>query len=291
LKTSTLDPREFTLKQLLEEDPTGYNTFLVYGLAFAAAGRWHATGSLSRRAIGIADQLDRTRTVTTITGSEATYLLACALRHDAKSADDLTRWKVADCLIEAGQRKAKEPGHDCFDARFIAETIALNITYHHFRLFKNEPFPPKGVPSLGECQKELLRLLKRLYCSMEKENPNIRLAVERQTLTNLFIVLLLRQYKQREATPEKGTDICTWLQRFKDAVWPEGVATGSSATCLTRAVFLVAGWRYGREADKAEHARQIHDTYAAQKLERCYVMAYDKERYQFLRDIVEGTVC
>lgn len=294
LKTTTLDPREFTLQQLLEEDPSSYNTFLVYGLAFAAAGRWHATGSLSRRAIGIADQLQaagRTRIVTKITGSEATYLLACALRHDAKSAADLTRWKVGDCLVEAGQRKAREPGHDSFDVRFVAETIALNITYHHFRLFKNEPFPTKGVPSLGECQKELLRLLEPLYRGMAEENPNIGLAVERQTLTNLFIVLLLRQYKQGEATPEKGIDIRTWLQRFKDAVWPEGVATGSSATCLTRAVFLVAGWRYGGEADKAEHARQIHDTYASQKLERCYVMAYDKERYQFLRDIIEGTVC
>lgn len=92
-----LDYRE-DLRTLLDKDPSRYTCFLAYSLLFAAEGIWHVAAALAERVMEIAHHADLAR----ISGREAAYMRAVALRHGARRLEDLT--EVARLIDEAERR-------------------------------------------------------------------------------------------------------------------------------------------------------------------------------------------
>lgn len=279
----TLDYKQLTdmkisFDELKGQDESGYTGFLVYALAFGAAGQWGAVKALATRALQIADHEAKNSPLSKkhepITGNEAAYLLAWTNRHDVYSA---TRLKTARrYLSQAMGRESKATDSRGSNVRYESEELALNMTYHCFQLFCDQSIP-KEVPSLEECQKKAVKLL--FLIEQEKE-PYIRRTVQKQVLTYLFFAVFLRIDKEGEqkASVEKVVDMRGWLKKFGDLHKYEGHKT---KTCMTWPIYLLAANRYGlpKKAKKCHsEAKDFFDNDAP----HCRVMPYDKELYPFL---------
>jgi hypothetical protein len=195
-----------SMDDLLKEDPSGYTAYLVHALGFAVAGRWSTTEVLARLALEEADRqiaLPHKDTPLDIRGIDAAYLLSIALRHIARDPSDLEQVRMF--LQEADRRAAGET-----DLRLVEEGIAIDLTYHHFRLFM-EVAIPGSVPSLRDCQERLLELRGQLG---QERNDTIRAVLEKQVLTNIFSVFLLRRYKENVEKPAAGANVTALLERF-----------------------------------------------------------------------------
>lgn len=276
-----------TIDTLKGEDPSGYTGFLVYALAFGAEGRWKAAIALSELALQIVyseasiDEILKGHEP--ITGNEAVYLLAWAIRHDAKTASQLHKARLY--LEEAQPLKAKATGSDGTDIRYESESIALDMTYHFFRLFSREVIP-KNTPTLAQCQEKALKLLRKIEKDEDEEEEEIRIIVKKQGMAYLFYALFLRQFKEKETVNEQEMrEILTWLPRFKailDCKEPRTV------TCFTQPIYLVASSLYGTKTKRKRCEQAAKNILTPEKVRRCFMMPYDEALYGFLMDIVTG---
>lgn len=276
--------QKVTFGTLKDEDPSGYTGFLVYALAFGAAGRWKAALALSEFALQIVDSKANIDKILEgsepITGNEAVYLLAWAIRHDAKSASQLH--KARRYLEEAQPRKAKATGGDGSDIRYESESIALNITYHLFHLFSSEKIP-KDIPTLLQCQEKAIELLRKIKKN-EGEEKEIGIIVKKQVMAYLFIALFLRQFKEKETLNEQEMrEILKWLPRFKAILECEEPRT---VTCFTQPIYLVASSLYGPTKKRKRCGQAAKDFLNPKKVRRCFVMPYDESLYGFMMDVV-----
>lgn len=284
----TLRHEEITQRKVTfntSEDPSGYTEFLLYALAFGAAGRWNAALALSEFALQIVDSKAGIDEIPkgheSITGNEAVYLLAWAIRHDAKTASQLH--KARQYLKKAQPLKAEATG-DGTDIRYESESIALNITYHLFRLFSRETIP-QNTPTLSQCQEKALELLRKIEKDKDEEEE-IRIIVKKQVMAYLFCALLLRQFKEKETVKEQEMrEILEWLPRFKAILDRTEPCT---KTCFTLPVYLVASSLYGSKKKRKRCEQAAKNILNQEKVQRCYVMPYDEALYAFFMDIVSG---
>jgi len=282
----TLDYKQLTdmkisFDELKGQDESGYTGFLVYALAFGAAGRWGAVKALATRALQIADHEAKNSPLSKehepITGNEAAYLLAWANRHDVRNAK---RLKTARRYLGmAMDRKSKATNSRGNNIRYESEELALNMTYHCFRLFSNQSIP-KDIPSLEECQNKAIKLL--FLIEHEKERY-IRITVKKQLLTYLFFAMFLRIDKEGEKklSVEKAVDIKRWLKEFGVLHKCKGHKT---KTCMTWPIYLLAASRY-RALEEAKQYRLEAKEFFDSEARNCRVMPYDEELYRFLADL------
>lgn len=272
-----------SLARLKKEDQSNYTASVIYALAFGAKGRWGIASTLSEFALYIADHeargYDLPEGYEPVTGNEAAYLLAWAIRHNVKTASQLRT--ARGYLEEAGRRKAKATGGDGTDIRYRSESIAVDMTYHLFRLFSQETIPT-DVPTLAQCQKRILKLLRILELD-KQEKEYIRLTVKKQLLVYLFCALLLRQFKDKETGMEQ--EILQWLPQFKVILEREGHRT---KTCFTQPAYLCTCYLYGTKEQQKECLRVARDILSKKRVQRCYVMPYDEALYAFFMGIITG---
>jgi hypothetical protein len=184
LKLDVVAEDEGAARDMIQEDSSHYTCYLVYGLAFGAAGAWHSCRTMALQAVRVADaipEIDRGER----SGSEASYLLAVAIRRTARTAKSLP--KAREHLKEARKRHAAGTHGAEVDLRYDAEEIATDVAAHHFRLLCAEYISPE-VPSLEKCQDRLVALLERSQ-AQDEEEAMVRSRVQRQVITNLFNVL------------------------------------------------------------------------------------------------------
>ena len=275
-----------SLARLNKEDPSNYTASVIYALAFGAKGRWGVARTLSEFALYIADHEARAEDLPEgyepITGNEAAYVLAWAIRHNVKSAAQLRT--ARRYLEEATPRKAKATGGDGTDIRYESESIAIDMTYHLFRLFSQETIS-RDVPTLAQCQKRILELLRSLELD-KQEKEYISLTVKKQLLVYLFCALLLRQFKDKETGMEQEMqEILQWLPEFKAVLEREGHRT---KTCFTLPAYLCACYLYGTKEQQKECLIDAKKFLSKKRVQSCYVMPYDEALYGFFMDLVLG---
>ena len=288
---------------LREEDPSEYTFYLAHALLFATDGRWRVAAILSERALRVAQESPHEQ----ISGREAAYLQAVAIRHSAGNVQDLSRVgplldKAKECLE---QERRKRPLLQAGESRFQSERLALFITYHLFRLFLTRGIPD-DVPKLSDAQTaiekqidEVERQLGTLGVQLAaqaldpaeirvlKRERWIARNVYRQLFTNLFMAVLCRWGKEQETVDP--TEYRAWFNRY-------GVFAGLAEepniepSFVGEAIRLAAGW--WTESDdrrKKQWGRELRAHLNDDQIESNTVFPYDLQRFYFLRGLASRT--
>ena len=266
------------------EDPSNYTAFLLYALAFGAAGRYSVTRNLAEFALEIADKeaykYKMPKDLEPITGNEAAYLLAWAIRHTMSNSTQLG--DAQQYLQGARLRRAKATGGDGADIRYDSESLAIDVTYHFFRVFSGETIPV-DIPTLIQCQERSLELLKSIDLD-KSEEEYIRITIKRQLITYLFCTIFLRQFKDGETiTEQEMQEVLKWLPEFETILVS---AQHRILNSFTHPVYLVASYLYGSAERKKEYALAAKDILGGRERQYSYVMPYDEELYGFFGDLI-----
>ena len=234
-------------KDLNKVDLSSYTATLFFALAFGAAGRWGVTRTLSEYALQIADHSAQNYAIPDghepITGNEAAYLLAWAIRHNIKFASQLLT--AQKYLNEARARKVKATGDKSPDIRYDSESIAIQMTYYFFKTFKGEEILDEGL-SLDQIQRQILKIVNSKRLSNGEDY--IKFSVKKQLLVYLFCVLLLRIYKEKETDIEEEIkSILHFLPDFRNILESKEY---NAVTCFTQPVFFAVPAYLERKRNK-----------------------------------------
>lgn len=267
------------LHGLDEDDPSGYAFFVALGVLFAAEGVWKVAGILAEQALMIATR-DKPKLVT---GREAAYLRAVALRHSARSVAELKPIAALLDRAEAAHRQdlAGHPGLEAGPCRFEAERWALHLTYHLYRVLLKAPMPdhlPDPLPALAAIQNGIDAMLLRLDGSDQPKD--VRLYTERNLTVNWLMAALLR-LKDEALTPEPE-QVARHLDRLEENIREDGDQ-------LRPSYYVEAVRLLGRAfATRDPALLKAHKREAAQWLrdyENHCVMKYDAARFMLMRNI------
>ncbi len=264
----------------VKDDPLDYTFYLVYALLYAYLGQWGFTRSLAANAAYLAEKGNVKR----ITGREAYFLLAVAVRHGCKAPEDLTDAK--QYLSLAKGLVAKEEHHDRNkDVRFESESLAIDLTAHLFKAFKGEQLP-EDTPSLKDLQDSAIAQLKELKSGVEADEI-IRAATERNLLTNLFMVVFLRVFEDGEFVDK--AKLTPWLEVFEKNVNGEN-GHAPKLSVLVDIIYRMAAWYMSEDDDKKERKQKRKSV--MQLLEARSkgdnVMPYDRKRIRFFKQCLNG---
>jgi len=276
-----LQSQKVTLRDLSQEEPSNYTYYIASGLLFASRGIWQICALLCRRTLDIA--VHKEGISANITGHEASYLLAVALRHDSRSTDQLGQ--VDELLTQAYQRLATEKiAEKDFDVRFDSERLALFLTYHLYRIFLNQPVPD-DLLSLADCQDQLIKLLYRM--DEEEKDDRVKFITERQILTNLFMVVLLRKFNEKEDI--NINLLSPFIGRFEKNINP-GDDLGipiPRVTFLVKTVYRASTYLIASDTEeKRRIAKNMLRDLTSDSIAKQSVMPYDEQRFSFIREIL-----
>ncbi len=267
---------------LNEADPSDYTVFLYHALAFAAAGRWNLARTFSEFALHSSDNYevvnrDIPKNIEPITGNEAAYLLAWVIRLTARTVEQLG--DARRYLQEAEKRKEMATGSERRDLRYATEFIALDTTYHLFKIFLRQDIP-SDIPTIQNCQERMLELLTKLEQDINVEEY-IRIILKKQLLAFLFCtVVILRQFKDKETVVNE--EALRWLSKFKASLEDTNYNT---MNCFTQPICLVACCLYGEKQGKKEYCLSAKDILSKIIAQKRYLMPYDELFYGFLLDL------
>lgn len=118
----------------------GYLHFLIFSGLFAAANRWNIAADLAGHAIEIASLNPETKSDSNVSGREAYYLRASAMRLGARELSDFDDAMNNLQLAQEALKIDKEdrPGLRISPLRFDAEKVATDLGKLHFRRYKSE---------------------------------------------------------------------------------------------------------------------------------------------------------
>ncbi|MHB1620510.1 MAG: hypothetical protein ACYCTY_11115 [Sulfuricella sp.] len=268
------------IEKLREEDATGYTYYLAFAVLFATEGVWGVSVIMADRALDIAKDCGEKR----ISGREASYLLAVALRHVSTNVGDL---KPVSYLLDQANECLKKDKQGCSGLkvsaiRFDAERVALALTYHFFQRFQGEILPAEVLPlvSVEEKARQLLACLDR------EEKPDIRHIVERNLLTNLFMSVFLRLGNLVGNETDDREALRSYFEQFRVNLSENGEVIRK--TFLVKSVYLVAAWWMTEEKrQKKACLREIQLFLNEDNIQANKVMPYDIPRFRFLRQLIE----
>lgn len=276
-----LQSQKVTLRDLSQEEPSNYTYYIASGLLFASRGIWQICALLCRRALDIA--VHKEGISANITGHEASYLLAVALRHDSRSTDQLGQ--VDELLTQAYQRLASEKiAEEIFDVRFDSERLALFLTYHLYRIFLNKPVP-NNLISLADCQDQLIQLLLRM--DKEEKDNRVKFITERQILTNLFMVVLLRKFNEKEDI--NINLLLPFIGQFENNINPgdDLDIPIPRVTFLVKTVYHASTYLIASDTEKKRRiAKNMLRDLTSDSIAKQSVMPYDGQRFSFIREIL-----
>lgn len=277
-----------------DEDQSLYTYYLWYGVLFAYEQSWRVSAILARRALDIAEDMSRGiipfregSPERRISGREAAYLRAVALRHAARKTSDLADVgrllsQAQDCLA---QERTLRPQLKAGEIRFPAERCALNLTYHLFHLFLYHALPDK-TPSLADVQREidtLLGSIANISATPGRVCPEewINSVVQRNLLVNYFMVALLRFNKEgiepsRSILNSRVAQLRINFDNLRDEL---------PRTFLVEAIFRAASWWSARPEDKGTRQRELLEHFQGTAIKDNSVLPYDRQRFEFLRDL------
>lgn len=270
-----LDAYRQNIDELQKKDDSRYTYYLAFGVLFAAEGAWNVAAILARRALEIAQKIRQSP----ISGREAAYLLAVALRHSASCISDLEGvaallTQAEKCLIKD---KTERPKLSVRSTRFEAERVALALTYHLFHHFQGEVLPD-DVPTLSQISTNARYLLD----GMDKEQDKVvRMHTERHLLTNLFMVALL----EKEQT--NGQSLIT-LKPYLEQLESNLKCSATPSTFLVATTQAVTACLLEQDAQKKKSLqRKAKNFLNDQDIEAAIVMPYDLARFHFFRKLLE----
>ncbi len=279
----------YDLEALRQEDPSRYTYFLAFAVLYAAEGVWHIAALLAEKAMDLADA----GTYERISGREAAYMRAVALRHAARRVADLDQ--VGPMINVATQRLERDrlgrPDIKAGEIRFAAEWPALWLTYHLFDLFAGANLP-EWLPPLPQVQVELESVLRDLDAEIRQtdgEKKSGRLLwiyrnVERNLLINLFMVALLRCAKVGEVL-DRDSYRHPFARLRANIEADDDLAIERSF--LVSAVYTAAAWWMSNESTERRRLRKEMETLLTdQAVKENSVLPYGERRFRFLRDLV-----
>ena len=283
-KTGKVNSQEYqeSLDMVKEEDAeTGYLFNLAFAMLFASMGRWPLTAILANRALQKARESDDER----LSGREAYYLKAITLRHTAQKAADLYEIdglikSALDCLEE--DRKNYEE-LEVWPIRFGIEQTSAQLARSLFAIFCKS-ISNNNLQSLEEIQAAFQAHLAQLSDDVKSQmDPWIYLNIERNLLTNIFMTALLRVFKN-----EESVNTVEMASLFKQFEWNVNADNCQKIgkSYLVNMVHSVSKICLGH-GNKA-FARKTRSLLSDLAIDDNSVMPYDKQRFKFLRGIVEG---
>lgn len=263
------------LNQKVEEiDPSLYYAHLIHALAFAAKGHWYATSTLANTAITICDYMDPSERDSR-RGREPAYLACIAARRSATSRsaiDDATKY------LEQAIKRENEGRPE--DIRFTAERLILKTRYYYFDFFLG----PKNLEI-----EDVISTIKRLYLvsheAQNESNIRIRSWVQRQTLTHMFMLLIIAIDLNVTDKLSRIVDVIQGLSTFESALKavsthyhkPEDDPYGHLIFTVSKSI-----WDSDLDVRISCRNQAHHDLSKWDK----YFMPYDKMRCEFLKRIL-----
>jgi len=272
------------LAKLHQEDDSGYASYIALGELFAAEGIWRVAAILANRALSVAER-DRPER---ISGREAAYLRAVALRHSARRAADLA--PVGPLLDQAeaayAQDIKKRPKLKAAPCRFKAERLALFLTYHLYHIFHrsgrkgSRMSVSKNVPPLPDLVEQLEQASREIINSTEK--PEVILYIERNLLVNWLMASLL-WIKTEDIAP--GRDV--FEERY--VALQKNIEQGKDKVPVSfyeEAILRVSSWYLEKTPhDKKARRRSVEEWLDLGAVENHCVMPYDLKRFEYLREL------
>ena len=265
-----------------EEDASSYTYFLALATLFAAEGVWAVAAGLAGEAIEIA----KTHHPDHISGREAAYVRAVALRYTARYTRELAiaaRFldDAKHCLVT--DRDKRQHWYDAGEIRFDAEEQALYLTYHQFRLFLDQPIPLEaGVPELVVLHDQLTNVL----ADLEKSQARllIKNVVQRELLINLLQVALLRWDKEGESV--QRVPFIPVLEALENNInkYKETI----QITFRDQAILLAAQcWLAEDKTRKKDKRRELERYLSDSAIKKHSVQAFDLFHFPWLRNLVK----
>ncbi|MEO5328285.1 MAG: hypothetical protein H7829_08565 [Magnetococcus sp. THC-1_WYH] len=272
------------LDDLKGKDPSYYTVFLVFALLFGAEGNWHIAEVLSRQALNIGINHQGV----TLTGREAAFLQAVATRYNARTITFLEKvdglLDQAFALLAKGQES--DPSITGGVIRFEAERLALELTRHHFRLFLGKQSEKVMLSPLSDLEERITLFLDNKEKFDAEPDQKIKKTIEQNLLTYLFMIVFLRLDK--EGTDLNSDNYQGYLDRFRNNMEASEKEPKVIRSFLTQSIFMVAEWWLEKDPDaKATKQRNVSDFITDTEIEKKSVFLYDRDRFEFLRDLVK----
>ena len=284
--TGKENPQEYqkSLDMLKKEDEgTGYLFNLAFAMLFASMGRWQLTAILADRALQKVQESGDEQ----LSGREAFYLKAITLRHTARKAADLGE---IDRLIDSAlacleKDKKNHKGLEVLPLRFEIERTSAELALSLFDIL-HQRVSHKTLRSLEEIQTAFQDHLEKLSDDLKSRmDPWIYLNVERKLLTNIFMTVLLRVFKYEESFDTET--MASLFERFESNINDDNPPE-IGISYLVDMVYSVS--KIWLELESKAFAEETIRKLSDHAIDDASVMSYDKQRFKFLRGIVERCI-
>ncbi|MGO9531723.1 MAG: hypothetical protein ACLP3B_11160 [Syntrophobacteraceae bacterium] len=264
-------------KQIEKKDDSLYHSHVVHALAFGAKGHWHAAMTLATTAIAISDNLDKSERDFRW-GREAAYLACIASRRSATSISGI---RNARRYLGEARRRDKKNGPE--DIRFRAEDAILDTKAYYFDYFCDSNDPKTN--DIIDTMQTLYRLIDE---SENEKNDKIKLWVQRQILTHLFVLFVISYHFKVIKYISDSIDFTHCLEVF------HSILTNEYSTSylmphddpFAHLIYDIANAIWSPNNDKQVSTIST----LSKKLEdwQNFFMPYDKGRLRFLKDVIRG---
>jgi len=260
-----------------------YLFYVCAAYIFAAAGRWGASAILCDQALHALAQ-DSSKHPPYVSGREATYLKAVALRHCVQSPKDLDRVSaLLDETFRLLERDLKEaPGLEVWPIRFEIERLAVELTSYMFERFLNKK-SKFSLRSLDKMQDDFIRMYKEIPFEMDNW---MKRKVQRNLLTNIFSCALIRHFEEKDQFDFSGLRV--FLSDFNEISVDQEEGRVNASYLVDVVLGISNMWLEQDSKKRREYSRKMTALLSDQQIEKNAVMPYDIERFRHLRRIVEA---
>ena len=283
------------IEALWIDDDTDYVFYLVFGALFGAQGKWRVALILADRAIAVVEKESSGPRPEKISGREAYYLRAAARRLTARCRDDFDKAEKAlqDARTALERNRAAAPNHPVTGLRFDAEQVAIDLGRYLYDLLSGSPTAqPPSPEAPGALRDRIPALLERI--DRELEDDNVRERVRRALLVNHLTCLIL------DARAPSGVFLPVEIRDGDRSIFDElkrrmigqgGVHIEQSylhhsVLLAARALFEPPRSRAESRERRAELERHFQEADITGNL----VTAYDRRRFEFMRDFAMHTL-
>ena len=238
------------------------------------------TAILVNRALQKAEESDDER----LSGREAYYLKAITLRHTARNAAGLD--EIGDLIDSAlsclEEDKKNHEELKVWPIRFEIEQTSVKSAFSLFAIFRQSD-SNNNRRSLEEVQTAFQDHLEKLSDDVKSHMDRwIYLNIERNLLTNIFMTDLLRVFKHEESV--ETVAMASLFDRFESNVNDDS-SQKIGISYLVNVVYSVSKIWLGHGSKT--FVRKTRMLFSGQAIVDASVMPYDKQRFEFLRGIVE----